>query len=246
MSRVTQRSEPLFNVPPVVVATIAALILVHVGRWLLLSPEEDVEFLLQFGFIPARYAPSLLPHDAFPGGTAADIWTFVTYALIHGNVVHLTVNAIWLLPFGSAVARRFGAVRFLLFFTLTAAGGAVMHLATHAGEMSPMIGASASISGLMAAAIRFVFQAGGPLNVFRRDIDPNAYRVPAAPLSAAWHDPRILAFLGVWFGLNIAFGLGSMAVPGAEETIAWQAHIGGFVVGLVSFAAFDPSPRTAA
>jgi membrane associated rhomboid family serine protease len=243
---VTER-EPILNVPAVVTATIAAFVLVHAGRALLLTPEEDIEFLLQFAFIPARYDPSLLPRDAFPGGTWGDIWTFVTYALIHGDVMHLAVNVIWLLPFGSAVARRFGAVRFLLFFAVTAAAGAAMHLATHQGALSPMIGASASISGFMAAAIRFVFQSGGPLAVFRRDADPQAYRVPAVPLTAVWHDPRILAFLGVWFALNILFGLGSVAVmPGVEQAIAWQAHIGGFLAGLVFFAAFDPVPRASA
>jgi membrane associated rhomboid family serine protease len=242
---VTQRSEPILNVPAVVVATIAAFVVVHVGRALLLSPEQDVEFLLEFAFIPARYDASLLPRDAFPGGIGAEIWTFVSYALIHGDVVHLTVNALWLLPFGSAVARRFGAWRFLLFFAVTAAAGAAMHLATNPGTPVPVIGASAAISGYMAAAMRFVFQSGGPLSMFRRDLDPQAYLVPAAPLSAAWHDPRILAFLAVWFGLNILFGLGSVEVPGVEQAIAWQAHIGGFLAGLVFFAAFDPVPRTA-
>ena len=242
---VTQR-EPILNVPAVVTVTIAAFVLVHAGRAWLLSPEEDAEFLIRFAFIPARYDTSLLPHEAFPGGTGADIWTFITYALIHGDLMHLAVNVIWLLPFGSAVARRFGPVRFLLFFALTAAAGAAMHLATHTGAFVPMIGASASISGFMAAAIRFVFQTGGPLNVFRRDADPQAYRVPAVPLTAVWHDPRILAFLGVWFGMNILFGLGSVAIPGVEQAIAWQAHIGGFLGGLVFFAAFDPVPRKTA
>ena len=88
-----------------------------------------------------------------------------------------------------------------------------------------------------------MFQSGGPLAVFRRDADPQAYRVPAVPLTAVWHDPRILAFLGVWFALNILFGLGSVAIPGVEQAIAWQAHIGGFLAGLVFFAAFDPVPR---
>jgi membrane associated rhomboid family serine protease len=243
--RVSQRSEPIFNIPAVVAATIAAFLLVHAGRSFLLSPEEDVEFLLQFAFIPARYDASLLPRGTFPGGIGADIWTFVTYALIHGDSTHLLVNAIWLLPFGSAVARRFGALRFLLFFIVTAVSGALMHLATHSGALVPMIGASAAISGYMAAASRFVFQPGAPLGLFRRDADSNAYLMPATPLSAVWHDPRILAFLAAWFGLNILFGIGSVAIPGVEQAIAWQAHIGGFLAGLVFFAAFDPVPRAA-
>lgn len=234
------KREPIFNVPPIVIATILALVFVHVARALLLTSElEERLFLYEFAFIPARYSSSL----AYPGGTAADVWTFVTYALIHGDTTHLVVNIVWLLPFGSAVAQRFGAWRYLLFFAVTAAAGAAMHLAIHPDERVPLVGASAAISGLMAAAIRFVFQSGGPLGVFRRDADPRAYHVPAAPLTAVWHHPRILAFLAVWFAVNILFGLGSVAIPGAEQAIAWQAHIGGFLAGLLLFTLFDPVPR---
>jgi membrane associated rhomboid family serine protease len=236
---VKQPSEPILNVPPVIAALIAVFGLVHAGRALVLSPEQDIEFLLQFAFIPARYHPSVLPPGSFPGGAGADVWTFVTYAFIHGDLVHLTVNTIWLLPFGSAVARRFGVGRFLAFFAATAAAGAGVHLATHSREFLPMIGASAAISGCMAAAMRFVFQAGGPLGIFRgRDAD--AYRVPAARLGVALRDPRILAFLVVWFGLNALFGLGSTSMLGVDQTVAWEAHIGGFFAGLLLFALFDP------
>lgn len=236
-----QPSEPVFNVPPVVLALIGAFILVHAVRALGLSPEEDIELLLQFAFIPARYDSALLAQGRFPGGAGAEVWSFVTYAFIHGDLTHLAVNSIWLLPFGSAVARRFGAARFLAFFAVTAAAGAAAHLATHGGELLPMIGASAAISGFMAAAMRFAFQAGGPLGMFRRT-DVEAYRVPAAPLGAALRDPRILVFLAAWFGLNILFGLGSVGMLGVEQTIAWQAHIGGFLAGLLLFAMFDPVP----
>ena len=238
----TKRSEPIFNIPPIIVAVIAALVLVHVGRSLLLSLTEDQRFLYEFAFIPARYAPSLLA-QTYPGGLAADIWTFITYALIHGDSVHLTFNIIWLLPFGSAVARRFGPMRFLLFFALTAAAGAATHLAIYYPEGAPVIGASAAISGCMAAASRFVFQIGGPLAALGRSGDDDAYRVPAVSLIATWSDPRILAFLAVWFGINILFGLGSGVIVGSGETVAWQAHIGGFIAGLVFFAAFDPIRR---
>jgi membrane associated rhomboid family serine protease len=234
-------SEPAFNVPPIVLALIAAFAFVHALRGLVLSPEEDIDFLLQFAFIPARYDPSLLAEGSFPGGAGAEVWTFVTYAFIHGDLTHFAVNSIWLLPFGSAVARRFGAARFLAFFAATAAAGAAAHLATHSRELLPMIGASAAISGFMAGSIRFVFQLGGPLGMFRRT-DADAYRVPAAPLGAALRDPRILVFLAAWFGLNILFGLGSVGMLGAEQTVAWQAHIGGFLAGLVFFALFDPVP----
>ncbi len=235
------KREPLFNIPPVVVAVLAALALIHVVRTLLLSDDQDIEFLLTFAFIPARYDTSALG-AVLPGGFGAELWTFVTYALIHADWTHYGVNAVWLLPFGSAVARRFGAPRFLLFFAVTSVAGAAMHLVTHAGEQFPMIGASAAISGTMAAAMRFAFQRGGPLG-FWRDGDDAAYRVPAIPLSGVLSDPRVLAFLAVWFGINILFGLGSIPITGSDQVVAWQAHIGGFLAGLILFSWFDPAPH---
>ena len=234
-------AEPIFNVPAVLVALLAVLVLVQAARAFLLTPEDDINFLLEFAFIPARYESSIVPGGTFPGGFAADIWTFVTYALIHGDIVHLGVNSIWLLPFGTAVARRLGAVRFLIFFAVTAAAGALAHLVTHSGALLPMVGASASISGFMAAAIRFAFQSGGPIETWRR-ADLSAYYVPAAPLSVALRDSRILIFLALWFALNLLFGVGTGIIPGAEQAVAWQAHVGGFIAGLVLFPLFDPVP----
>jgi membrane associated rhomboid family serine protease len=238
---VTKTSEPIFNVPPIILAIIGICLLLLAGEDFLLSTEEDITFLYYFAFVPARYDSSLLPAGSFPGGAGAQIWTFVTYALIHGDITHLGMNSIWFLPFGSAVARRFGNLRVIGFFVVTAAAGALAHLVTHWGELMPMIGASAAVSGFMAGAIRFAFQQGGPLTVFRSE-DPTAYLVPAAPLSAALRDPRILIFLVAWFGLNLLFGIGSVGVPRGDQSIAWQAHIGGFAAGLLLFRLFDPVP----
>ena len=236
---VTRPSEPIFNVPSVVVSMIAVFGIVHAVRELILSAQQDVEFLWLFAFIPARYTPAVLAVDTLPGGLGADVWTFVTYALLHGDLTHLAINVIWLLPFGTAVARRFGSARFLALFAASAAAGAGVHLLTHPGELLPMIGSSAAVSGFMAAAIRFVFQAGGPLGVFRSAEAP-IYHVPAVPLREALRDPRILAFLVVWFGLNALFGVGSVGILGVDQPVAWQAHIGGFLAGLLLFPLFDP------
>ncbi|CAL8981775.1 MULTISPECIES: rhomboid family intramembrane serine protease [Rhodoplanes] len=235
----SRRAEPILNLPTVIAGMIAVFGLVHVVRELVLTPAGKLDFLLLFAFIPARYGGLPAIEAALPGGLPADLWTFVTYAFIHGDLTHLGVNVLWLLPFGSAVARRFGTGRFLAFFAATAAAGAALHLVTHGPELLPMIGASAAISGFMAAAIRFVFQVGGPLGVFR-NTDATAYLVPAAPLLDALRDPRILAFLLVWFGLNILFGIGSVGMLGVDQPVAWQAHIGGFLAGLLLFPLFDP------
>jgi membrane associated rhomboid family serine protease len=234
------RRERMLNVPAAIVVLLAVLGLVQLLLMFALTAEQTTEFLLLFAFIPARYDFSVLSDVAWPGGWAADIWTFVTYALIHADLSHLIFNAVWLLAFGSPVARRFGSLRFTAFMAVTAAAGAAVHLVTHFGELLPMVGASAAISGSMAAAARFAFQRGGPLEMWRDRAE--ACRVPAAPLSVSLRDPRVIAFLLVWFGVNILFGVFSMGMPGVEQAIAWQAHIGGFLAGLLAFAAFDPVP----
>jgi membrane associated rhomboid family serine protease len=233
-----KQSEPMFNVPPVVIATAAALILVHVLRMVALTDEQDVQFLLTFAFIPARYGADFVD-GSLPGGFGADLWTFFTYAFIHADLMHLGLNLAWLLPFGTALARRFGVWRFATFMLVMSAAGALAHLLSHLGAMVPMIGASAAVSGAMAAAMRFVFQRGGPLGMLR-DTSEGAYRIPAVSLGATLRDPRFLLFLAVWLGLNALFGLGTVSLGEAGQEIAWQAHVGGFFVGLALFNAFDP------
>ena len=239
----TRSSEPIFNVPAVVIATLAALILVHAFRVLVLSEAQDLRFLLTFAFIPARYGLGHAAGLRLPGGFGAQIWTFFTYAFIHADLLHLGVNLAWLLPFGSALARRFGAWRYTVFMLVMAAIGALAHLLSHPGAMVPMIGASAAISGAMAAAMRFVFQQRGPLGLLR-DGAAGAYRVPAASLGRTLRDVRFLVFLVTWLGLNLLLGLGSVSFgETAGQEIAWQAHIGGFFAGLFLFDAFDPVGR---
>jgi membrane associated rhomboid family serine protease len=230
----------MFNVPPVVVATAAVLILVHVLR-MALTEEQDVQFLLTFSFIPARYGADFVA-GSLPGGFAAGLWSFFTYAFIHADLLHLGLNLAWLVPFGTALARRFGAWRFTNFMLVMSAAGALAHLVSHLGAMVPMIGASAAISGAMAAAMRFVFQRGGPLGMLR-DTSDDAYRVPATSLWTTLRDPRFLLFLAVWLGLNALFGLGTVSFGEAGQEIAWQAHVGGFFAGLFLFNAFDPVIR---
>lgn len=236
-----KRSEPMFNVPPVVLATMGVLVLVHALRVLVLSDAEDLRFLFTFAFIPARYDPEIA--GALPGGFGADLWTFFTYAFLHADLLHIGVNLAWLLPFGTALARRFGAWRYTVFMLVMAAAGAFAHLISHPGAMVPMIGASAAISGAMAAALRFIFQAGGPLGLWGGPPDGGAYSVPAAPLLTTLRDPRFLLFFGAWIGLNLLVGLGTISVAEPGQQVAWQAHIGGFLAGLLLFNTFDPVPR---
>jgi membrane associated rhomboid family serine protease len=232
--------EPILTLPGALTAYIALLAVIHVVRMLLPIDTDDL-VIEMFGFIPKRYDSTLLD-VTFPGGTGAKIWTFVTYSLLHANLTHIGFNVLWLLPFGSALARRFGGFRFFLFMAVTAAAGALAHLLTHEHAVAPMIGASASVSGAMAAAIRFAFVKGSFLSFSRGDADAAA-RVPALSLMHALRDGRVLGFLAIWFGVNIIFGIGSIAIGADGASVAWQAHIGGFLAGLMLFSLFDPVPR---
>ena len=229
--------EPILTLPAALTAYVLLIAVIHLR--VLLPPDLENWTVDVFGFIPKRYDTTLLD---FPGGAGAKVWTFVTYSLLHANLSHIGFNVLWLLPFGSALARRFGAVWFFLFMAVTAAAGAVAHLVTHEHAVAPMIGASASVSGTMAAAIRFAFVKGSFLSFSRGDADAAA-RVPALSLSRALRNGRVLAFLAVWFGVNIIFGLGSLAIGADGASVAWQAHIGGFFAGLILFSLFDPVPR---
>jgi membrane associated rhomboid family serine protease len=233
--------EPLLTLPAALTAYIALIAVIHLR--VLLPPELDNWTIDVFGFIPKRYDSTLL-NITFPGGNGAKVWTFVTYSLLHANLSHIFFNVLWLLPFGSALARRFGAVRFYVFMAVTAAAGALAHLLTHEHAIAPMIGASASVSGTMAAAIRFAFVQGSFLSFSRGDAEAAA-KVPALSLSHALRNGRVLGFLAVWFGVNILFGVGSIAIGSDGASVAWQAHIGGFVAGLMLFSWFDPVPRAA-
>ena len=235
-----QPRQPILNVPPVVVVVLAVLVAVHVAREWILPDDVDRVLVWTLAFVPARYDASALTDGILPGGSGAELWTFLTYALLHADWTHLGFNAVWLLAFASPVARRFGTLRFVLFFSTTIAAGALAYLLAHAGALSPMIGASAGISGMMGAATRFAFEPGGSLDMWRRDRD-NADRVPAAPLFVALRNPRVFTFVAVWFGFNLLFGLVSVPfVTGDNQTIAWEAHVGGFLAGLLLFSLFDP------
>jgi membrane associated rhomboid family serine protease len=224
-------SEPIFNLPRSVVAVAAVMIGVQVIRSLL-PDEQSLELLLALAFIPARYSGAAAE---LPGGYLAAVTSFVTYMVVHAGWVHLTVNLLWMAAFGSAVAKRVGDLRFLTFSIACGIAGALIHLALHFGEIAPVVGASAAISGQMAAAMRFIFSAR-PQPSERM---PDFARAPLETLSQTLTDRRILLVLGLWVVLNAFFGLGAVSITGTEGQIAWEAHIGGFLFGLLCFGFFD-------
>jgi membrane associated rhomboid family serine protease len=255
--------ERMFNLPPVVLWIMVVLAAIE-GLSQYVSPETYLDILQRFAFVPGRFtfafdparvtaAFNSIPEDAefraqaarfFLGDGKPQWWTPLTYAFLHGGWLHVGMNCLWFAAFGSPVARRFGAPRFLLFCACAAVAGALMHYVTHIADLQPVVGASAAVSGVMAAAVRFVFQPGAPLGEVlgfpERGLEDHAYRQPALPLRDILSNRSAISFLGFWFLANFLFGTIPMPLGGTEATVAWEAHIGGFLVGLLAFRWFDP------
>jgi membrane associated rhomboid family serine protease len=221
------------NLPPVVVWLAAAFAAIHLLRHFL-PPARDEWVLLAFAFIPDRYG---VFGDFLPGGAAARFWSPVTYAFLHGDVVHLSVNLVWMAIFGGALARRFGPVRFLLLALMSAVAGAALQYAVNPGDGGVVIGASGAVSGMMAATARFAFSPGGPL---AGRGSPVSYRAPAEPILVALRNRQAVTFIIIWFAINLLFGLTGGLGANVSGAIAWQAHIGGFLAGLFAFPLLDP------
>jgi membrane associated rhomboid family serine protease len=220
--------EPVFNIPPVVLLAIGACVAIHLVSVYVLDINQYTGLLLRAAFIPIRYS----------GQYDLDIYAFTTpftYAFLHGGFLHLSVNMVWLAAFGSPLANRLGASRFLAFWAVTALAAAALHWAIYPFSQAPLIGASGAISGMMAAAARFGFR-------IDRSSGRAIFAGPVLPIPLILRSRGVLAFLAVWMAVNLATGLAGF-VPGEASSIAWEAHIGGFVAGFFGIRAFLPKDR---
>jgi membrane associated rhomboid family serine protease len=223
--------QPIFNAPAVVIALLGAFVAVHVGRELL--GDDAGEWVLQLlAFIPDRLGPGAAD---FVGGRVAELTQFVTHIFVHGDLTHLLINSAWFLAFATPVARRIGTLRFLAFFLLCGIGGALFFIPFNS---MPMVGASGAISGLMGAALRFLFV---PLTAGDADALAGDSRPPLLSLSQSLTDRRILIAIVAWTLLNVLAARGAQSIL-QERSIAWEAHLGGFFTGFLAFGLFDPPP----
>ncbi|MGB3501153.1 MAG: rhomboid family intramembrane serine protease [Mesorhizobium sp.] len=218
------RREPVFNLPFIVTATVALCVAIHVLRVYVLSDEQNYAVMLDGAFFPVRYS----------GGFDIDIFAFtspITSSLLHGGWLHLGFNMVWLLAFGSPLANRLGPLRFVLFWIVCALGALLLHFVANPNDMVPVIGASGAISGMMGAAARYGFR-------IERATGGAAFGGPRLTLVQTLTNRQVLAFLGVWLAINLAAGAG-LDLSGSDGAIAWEAHIGGMVTGLLLVGLFD-------
>ena len=188
------------------------LIVIDVVFWLVTGTVSTQSFydaaVVGLGYIPAvvfGYAdlePSLVlvPEDA----------TYVTYAFLHGDFMHLASNMLFLWVFGDNVEDALGHFRFLVFYMLCAAAGALVHGLVQPDSEAPLIGASGAISGVVAAYFLLHPKVRVWVLVF--------FRIPL-PL------PAVIP-LAFWIGQQFF-----MLVVDGDSGVSWGAHVGGIIAG---------------
>lgn len=224
----TKPAEPIFNLHWIVPVLIGIMTLIHFLRVTVLADAANYQAIVSFAFIPQRYSNA----DIWQLSPFAAYWSPLTYSLLHADWAHVIMNSFWLLAFGGVTARRLGAFRFVILFAIGALGGAALHYTFHGNDISPMIGASASVSACMGAAIRLPAFSE---NNFKGDLK----HVKIRSIHEALTNRQAITFIAVWFGINLLFGTGVVDITGNGNLIAWEAHIGGFIVGFFMLGLID-------
>ncbi len=226
-------SVPVLNVPVVVLIVIGLLFAIHgLLQWGGLSWQVSAQYA--FAFIPIRFTYSI-----FPQIKGSAYWSMLTYGLLHADWTHLGFNSLWLLIFSKPVALRLGTLRYLLVLISSVFAGAVAGLIVHWGEFVIMVGISAGVSGVMAAAIPIMYARGAMSGMATHD---NLQHIkPLTPIQIFTQRTPLL-FTLLWIGLTM-FTATSQYLNGVafleERVVAWEAHLGGFLAGLFLFYLLD-------
>lgn len=218
---------PIFNIPVPVLVALGIIIGMHLLMVYVFPLDIGAWLSLELGFSPVRY---VIP---FSDQSLAWVWSPVTYSILHGGWEHLIFNSLWLVAFGAPVAKRVGSVRFLVFWIASAAAAAALHLFVNWGANSLLVGASGVIAALMGAACRFAF--GGR----RLGRVGEGERPALLSVGQSLNEKTVRVFVLIWFIGNFAIAFGLPIMGDGAATIAWDAHIGGFVFGFFCFPLFD-------
>jgi membrane associated rhomboid family serine protease len=196
--------------------------------WELSLGQRLDEALFQIAFIPARYW--------LPGNWVFDLFTIVVSMFLHGGLLHIGSNMLYLWIFGDNIEDRLGHFRYLLFYLACGFAATFAHAMFSAGSRIPAIGASGAIAGVLGAYL-ILFPHARVMTIIPIFIFITIRELPA------------ILILGIWFVLQLFSGVGSLGVPDAQDMggVAYFAHIGGFVAGLVFIGVFGgfrkPRPR---
>lgn len=196
-----QTKEPLFNLPFYVKMLMICMLVPYFGLEIIahFEPETKDWVYRHFAFVPILWT----------SWQNADLYmplSLITYNFLHGGILHIIMNSVMLLAFATGVEKFIGGKKMLMLFFLSSLGGIFLHFIIYTGSPTPVIGASAGLSGLFGALLVLMQQSGMMgMNV------------------------RIMPFVILWVIISVVTGV-FMSVDGAE--IAWIAHLGGFFAGL--------------
>ncbi len=164
---------------------------------------------------------SLVPKDAWPLKLET-AYTLITHTFVHANLAHLIGNVWTLWIFGNNVEDKMGFLRFISFYLLCGVGAAFTQMLFAPGSSIPMVGASGAISGVMGAYL-LLFPKSKITLMVPIFIFPYFFQLPA------------FVFLVFWFLFQFLSGAQSLLGPKNVGGIAWWAHIGGFLIGILTF-----------
>lgn len=219
--------EPIFNIPGVLTACVALMALIEALRAYVLTPAQDQWLVLTAAFIPARYLHPFAEQSALAYFSGP-----VAYSLLHGGWAHLASNALFLVIFATPLTARIGTPRFLLLWITSAAASAFFLAVVTGFEDTILVGASGVVSAMAGASCRFAVPLLGSQRVTM------ARYAPRLGMIEAISQRSVLVFVVFWLIFNVV-------VAGVDQTtnIAWQAHLGGFLFGYLTFGLFDPPIR---
>lgn len=187
-----------------------------------LSQSELFSFIRTFGMVPSQII----------GADPASWTTLFTNMFLHGGFFHLISNMWILYIFGDNVEDRLGSARYLLYYILSGLAANLLQLFFAQGSSVPVIGASGAIAGVLGGYF-LLFPRARVITLFLLFFFPWFVEIPA------------VLYLGFWFVSQLYSGLFSLAMPSGVEMggIAWWAHIGGFLFGLLMINVFGRRNR---
>lgn len=204
-------TQPSNCVPVVTYALMGMNLLVFVLQ--LQTGFDNTLFFYTYGLVPAKYTV----HEVSKYFSISNqLFSIVSYMFLHGGFLHFIGNMWTLYIFGDNVEEYFGSLRFLGFYLICGIISGLAHFLLNAVSIVPTIGASGAIAGVMGAYF-LLYPKSRILTVIPIIIIPLFFEIPA------------FVFLGIWFLIQFFNATGS----GGEAGIAWWAHIGGFIAGLV-------------
>ena len=226
-----QAESPSFARPVITYALLAANVAVFLFQWVL-GPVGEQIFIFKTAAVPYELT-RFVDRDTIPIPGTSLLYpdalvpfplTLFTAMFVHGGFMHLAGNMLYLWIFGNSVESAMGAGRYLLFYLLTGLCATLVHVISEPDSAIPMIGASGAIAGILGAY--FILYPRAYIKTF----------VLLFIFIQIIHVPAIIV-LGIWF-LRQILGIGS-------DGVAWYAHIGGFLVGMVLVRRFlQRRPRT--